>query len=209
MDENAEKGKAMLSERDLARLANTLEIPMVVQDILDGGTLLAPEIRYGLHEVMSNYQPDAALLCMVLAGRKIAMRCLKRHGARNFSGMAVLKMECDRLIEDYAELWMDHAGRRPVDDNLLFDTLTQIPEDLESMAELLEMNAALLRSRGEREDMATICEILAIQGRAQTLIADAFVEAMERSETVPEPLTIVAANVGDNVIAFPMRSARG
>ncbi len=200
----------MLSERDLARLANTLEIPMVVQDILDGGTVLAPEIRYGLHEVMSNYQPDAALLCMVLAGRKIAMRCLKRHGSRNFSGMAVLKMECDRLIEDYAELWINHAGSRPVDDNLLFDTLSQIPEDLESMAELLEMNAALLRSRGEREDMAVICDILAIQGRAQTLIADAFVEVMEQNEAALEILPAATGTGNDNnVIAFPLRSVRG
>lgn len=199
----------MLSERDLARLANTLEIPMAVQDILDGGTILAPEIRYGMHEVLSNYQPDAALLCLVLAGRKIAMRCLKRHGSRNFSGMAVLKMECDRLIEDYAELWMDHAGRRPVDDNLLFDTLAQIPEDLESMAELLEMNAALLRSRGEREDMAAICDILAIQGRAQVLIADAFVEVMEQGETALDILPVIETGNDNNVIAFPLRSVRG
>lgn len=199
----------MLSERDLARLANTLEIPMVVQDVLDGGTILAPEIRYGLHEVMSNYQPDAALLCMVLAGRKIAMRCLKRHGIRNFSGMAVLKMECDRLIEDYAELWINHAGSGPVDDNLLFDTLSQIPEDLESMAELLEMNAALLRSRGEREDMAVICDILAIQGRAQALIAETFVDAMAERNEIPAVPVAAIEKCENNIIAFPLLSARG
>ncbi|MCC6598815.1 MAG: hypothetical protein IT559_08500 [Alphaproteobacteria bacterium] len=201
----------MLNDKDLARLTNTLEVPMIVQDILGGELLLNPEIEYGLHEVLSNYQPDAALLCMALSARKIASFCLKQPGGAKLVSMAVMKMECDRLIEDYAELWLAHARQSPVDDTLLMDTLAQIPEDLESLVELLETNAAALQDYAQSGDIETLCEILAIQGQAQALIAETFVEIIEEREEIEIPAmenipgTVFA---GGNVIAFPLRSAR-
>ena len=187
----------MLSEFELAKLTNTLQVPLIVQDILDGEGMLSPDVQYGLHEVLSDYQPDSALLCIALSARKIAAAF--QHTSPN---MAVLKIECDRMIADYAELWIDHAEKKNVDNNLVFDTLEQIPEDLEALAELIEVNLGGLR--GTHEDLAGLAEILAVQARAQVLIADTFIDMFEnetREETLVAEAPLIAEN--DNVILFP------
>lgn len=186
----------MLSDRDLAKLTNTLQVPLIVQDILDGEGALTPDVQYGLHEVLSNYQPDSALLCIAISARKIAAQFINTS-----PNMAVLKMECDRMIADYAELWLSHAEENHLDDNLVFDTLEQIPEDLEALAELLEMNMPGLIAQGD--DIAAVAETLAVQARAQVLIADTFIDLMDQDieDTIESTETLQAYN--DNVIPFP------
>ena len=184
----------MLSENELAKLTNTLQVPLIVQDILDDNGMLSPDVQYGLHEVLSNYQPDSALLCIALSARKIAARF--QHNSPN---MAVMKMECDRMIADYAELWIQNAESKMIDNNLVFDTLEQIPEDLEALGELLEVNMSFLRPA--HEELASLCEILAVQARAQVLIADTFIDMMEQKAEEPVDTTPIAYN--DNVVQFP------
>ncbi len=188
----------MLSDKDLAKLTNTLQVPLIVQDILDGEATLGPDVQYGLHEILSDYQPDSALLCIALSARKIAAKF-----QYNSPNMGIMKMECDRMIADYAELWMNHAEDKNVDDNVVFDTLEQIPEDLEALAELLEINMSLLR--GPNKDFAALVEILAVQARAQVLIADTFIDIMEQDDQPQAPLAsepvLQAGN--DNIIQFP------
>lgn len=184
----------MLSDRDLAKITNTLQVPLIVQDIIDGEGLLSPDVQYGLHEVLSDYQPDSALLCIALSARKIAATFQTR-----FTGMGVMKMECDRMIADYAELWLDHAEHQTLDNNLVFDTLEQIPEDLEALAELLEMNIAALFSIDEQ--LAGIAEILAVQARAHVLIADTFIDMLDQA--MEEELEAAPVAFNDNVIPFP------
>jgi len=190
--------KTMLSDKELAKLTNTLQVPLIVQDILDGEGALSPDVQYGLHEILSDYQPDSALLCIALSARKIGARF--QHNSPN---MAIMKMECDRMIADYAELWISHAEDKNVDDNVVFDTLEQIPEDLEALAELIEINMSLLR--GPHEELAGLAEILAVQARAQVLIADTFIDMMDQGDVPEAP---IAANASlhagnDNVIQFP------
>ena len=187
----------MLSDRELAKLTNTLQVPLVVQDILDGEGALTPDVQYGLHEVLSNYQPDSALLCIALSARKIGNAYLG-----HCTNMAVMRMEADRMIADYAELWLNHAEDQNLDDNLVFDTLEQIPEDLEALAELLEINMTTLRLDNDNEDVAGLAEILAVQARSHVLIADTFIELMDQAES-PEPQAPVQAAYNDNVIQFP------
>lgn len=66
----------MLSEKELAKLTNTLQIPMIVQGILDGQESFTPDMQYGLHEILSDYQPDSALLSIAL-GRTRSPRISK------------------------------------------------------------------------------------------------------------------------------------
>lgn len=189
----------MLQDKDLARLTNTLQVPLIVQDILDGNIALEADIRYGIHEIISEFHPDSALLCLALSARRVAVALQGRYRT-----MTALKMECDRLIAEYAPLWLDHAGHRAVNETLLFDTLLQIPDDLESLSELLEMDAVILK--GAEPDLAALCEIFAIQGRAQALVADAFVDALAQDH-VPET-KIPGAVAQDNVIPFPVQALR-
>lgn len=182
----------MVNEKDIAKLATTLQVPLIAQDILDDAAALNDDVRYALHLVLSEYQPDTALLCIALSARKIAGRFQKKSSA-----MAVLKMECDRIIADYAEVWLDHVKNHPIDDNVLFDTLGQIPEDLEALAELLELNTALLEH--EAPAIAGLAGILGTQARAHALIADTYIDEIEGGD---DALPIDAAYV-DNVIPFP------
>ena len=193
----------MLSDKELAKLANTLQVPLVVQDILDERDILSPDVQYGLHEVLSDYQPDSALLCIALSARKIAGTY--KHNCPN---MAVMKMECDRMIADYAELWMRHADKKMLDDTLVFDTLEQIPEDLEALAELLEINMGFLHKANH--ELAGLAEILAVQARAQVLVADTFIDLIEQEpeETQPTSDAQQLQAFNDNVIPFPGSTVR-
>ncbi|MCB1720608.1 MAG: hypothetical protein KDI11_02520 [Alphaproteobacteria bacterium] len=186
----------MLSEKELAKLTNTLQIPMIVQDILDGRESFSPDMQYGLHETLSDYQPDSALLAIALGARKIAARY--QHLGAN---MAILKMECERIISDYAEIWVRNAEAKTLDDNLVFDTLEQIPEDLETLAEMLEINAALLNAHNE--ELAKICEAFALQSSAQALIADTFIDLMDEGTELAETYASTTMTYNDNVIPFP------
>ena len=191
----------MLNDTELARITNRLQVPLVVQDILDGQGLLTPDVAYGMHEVLSDYQPDSALLCIALSARIIAKRF-----QYNCPNMAVMKMECDRMIADYADLWLQHADKKNVDDTLVLDTLEQIPEDLEALAELLEINKSYLERVAE--DVAEMIEILAVQARSQVLIADTFIDMIEQDcENTLETVSPLHA-MNDNVIPFPGHGLR-
>jgi len=188
----------MLSDKELARLTNTLEVPLIVQEILNGETMLSPDVQYSLHEIISNYQPDAALLCIALSARKIASRYQNQS-----PNMAVMKIECDRIITDYARIWMDHATKQNLDDNLVLDTLEQIPEDLEAIAELIEINMAILNIQSE--DTAGLAEILAVQAHAQALIADTFIDMIDQNNepAITETIALPVQAYNDNIIPFP------
>ncbi|MBL4803898.1 MAG: hypothetical protein JKY71_03450 [Alphaproteobacteria bacterium] len=189
----------MLSDRDLARLTNRLQIPLIVQDIQSGRGMLSPDVEFGLHEILSDYQPDAALLCIALSARKVAAANLKVSPT-----MAVMKMEADRILADYAELWMSHAANAPIHNDDLLDTLENIPEDLEAMAELLEVNTAALREVDE--DVAGLCEILAVQAKAHVIVAETYIEVLDTAandeDALPYADTLPVGS-NDNVIIFP------
>ncbi|HOO80989.1 MAG TPA: hypothetical protein PK513_00610 [Alphaproteobacteria bacterium] len=186
----------MLSEKELAKLTNTLQIPMIVQGILDGQESFTPDMQYGLHEILSDYQPDSALLSIALGAHKIAA-----HFQNHSPNMAILKLECERIISDYAEIWVRNAESKTLDDNLVFDTLEQIPEDLETLAELLEINATLLNAHNE--ELAKICETFALQAHAQVLIADTFIDLMDEGAELAETYAPTTTIYNDNVIPFP------
>ncbi len=190
----------MLQDKELANLTNSLQVPMIMQDLLEGRETLEPDVRYGIHEILSEYYPDSALLCLALSARKIATFLQKRYGL-----MRALKLECDRIVEEYAPLWLDHAYKRTLDETTLFETLSQIPEDLESLAELLEVDAVFLR--GEEPLPAELCRILSLQARAQILVAESYLEAYttqieKQADALP---MLVSLN---NVIPFPVQNIR-
>jgi hypothetical protein len=183
----------MLNDKDLARLTNNLQAPVIVQDILDGSEILSGDVQYGLHEILSEYQPDSALLCIALAAHKIA------SAYKEISpNMGMLKMECELIVADYAGLWIDHSQARSIDHAVLMETLVDIPDDLESLAALLEGNMAFLESHNA--EAAGLCEILIVQARAHALIAETFIEAIEGDN---ESTASAVPHYTDNVIPFP------
>ncbi len=194
----------MLNDRDLATLTNELQLPMIVSDILDGSCELSDDINYGLHELISEMQPDGALLSIALSAKKIA----RRYGSLGPS-ISIISIECDKIIEDYAQSWLDNARNQDIDENQVFDLLSHLPEDLECMTELLE-NAMITLARHD-ENASALCEILSIQSSSHALIAETFFEtikmkmniAYQDTPKVTAPV-ITAQSYTDNVIQFPI-----
>ncbi len=189
----------MLNKKDSALLRSKLYVPIVIRDILDASGPLADDEQYALHETISDLQPDSALLCIALAAKQLA-NCAPYPSAT----LKVLDIECDRIIDDYAPLWLENTRNQHMDETLVFDTLANIPEDLESLSELLEVNAAFFSNHDPKA--AEICNILFIQAGAHALIAEEFIGVIDEEADEPVDFTPIPETqnaVTDNVIAFP------
>ena len=168
----------MLNEKDLAILTNKLQAPMVTLDVMEGREELTDDLRYSLHELLSNFEPDTALLAIALSARKIASTYSVP------ANIQVLQMECDRIISDYGFLWLQNVEHGQVDEAALMDTLIHIVEDLEGLKELLDSASTLLKI--QNPEAAQLCEVFRIQAKAQAMVADTFIKtadmALEREE---------------------------
>ncbi len=189
--------KEMLNDKERALLNSRLYVPIVVRDLLETTDDVEDDVHYALHEVISDMQPDSALLAIALAAGQIAA-----FAAYRSASMKVLNMECERILQEYGLLWLQNAQNGPIDDFALFETLIHTSEDLEGLAELICHNAAFLRDTDPKA--ACLCDILQIQAEAHAVIAAEFIEAIEVQENaVCSDIRSVAAVLADNVIPFP------
>lgn len=191
----------MLKAKELAIVANRLEAPMAVSDILSGRERMTKDVIAALHDVISDQQPDAALLCVAICARKIA----GAH-AKASPSLRVLEIESGRIIDDYAELWLRNAeSGAAVDEFEALDAVSRVAEDLEEMAEMLEINMSYLREIDAKA--YTLCNILSIQARSHALVAEAFMEAIDDAVYAPPASSgaapVMAARTADNVVRFP------
>ncbi|MGB0720693.1 MAG: hypothetical protein ACPGRX_09470 [Bdellovibrionales bacterium] len=210
-----------MNDQDLATMMARLQVPLIVGDILDDNGALTDDVVMGLHETLSEDQPDSALLSIALSARIIAAR---------FSALGpsfkVLGIEADKIIRDYGPLWLKNARKSRMDDALVFETLAHIPEDLESLSELLTLAKAKLLGRDK--NAAQLCEIMITQSGAQALIAETFLDCLDQGAQDPWDIQdgfsdlYQGENIGlaalaseqaftgqnfytDNVVAFPGR----
>jgi len=181
----------------------------VVSDILNG-KVISDEIRYGLHEILSEMQPDSALLAIALGAHKVSVRYSNLHPS-----LLVMKLEAARVINDYAQLWLDNARHANVNEEAARVRLSYVPEDLQSLSELLETASAFLQDING--DAAELCRIMMVQADAQSLVAEAFAEVIEYTDDL-DAAGVMPANDGftahpvmdaafytNNVIQFPAR----
>lgn len=188
----------MLSDRDLAFVATELQVPLIVTDILDGRGELSGEDHYGLHDMISDLHPDSALLAIAISARKIA-----RVYQTASPAIQVLVMECDRIIDEYGDLWIQNAQDQSINEGDIYNILVHTAEDLEGLAELLELNSDFLEAKDGQA--AVLCDILSIQAKAQALVAEELIETVATAATkqAPKMPSIPAAIALDNVIPFP------
>jgi hypothetical protein len=188
----------MLTNRDIAGLATRLQVPLIVGDIISGKDALTDDAHYALHEIISDLQPDSALLAIALSTCKITGVYKQASPS-----MKLLHIECQRIINEYGSLWLENAQEQQVSPDEAYDVLVHTAEDLESLAELLELNAAFLRSKDEQAH--TLCEILYIQAGAHAVIAEEFISVVH--EALP-PKNVISQILNDNVIPFPVQQNR-
>ena len=183
----------MLKNKEKALLAAKIEVPVIVAEILHGQAELCDDTHYALHELISDLQPDSALLAMALSAEHITTKYKEMSPS-----MRVLGIECRRIIEDYGTMWLANADQANIDTHEAMDALMHTPEDLDSMAELLEMAMATIEAKDKTA--FTLCDILYIQCKAHALIAEEFMEAAYKTVEVIE--TDNYGGYTNNVIPF-------
>ena len=198
-----------VTKEDVARLHAYLVVPVAVADALASAAPLEGETQYGLHVALSEIDPDSALLAIALSSYRIA---------QDFTGKipvaSALKMEADKIIQDYAPDWLAHYHDHPVQGDDLYDLLSHVPEDLESLAELLESLQASIRD--SLDPAHTLWSVLAIQARAHMEIADYVLSELENEnidagqdrDMFETPVLFAGDQPGGNIILFPIHRRR-
>ncbi len=188
----------MLNHKNLAIMANRLQVPVIISDILDGKGELTDDVQYGLHELISDFQPDTALLSIAMGARKIAV--IHKDAS---ASTKVLEAECTRIINEYGSLWLKNAQHENIEPEDLIDILIHTAEDLESLAELLDMNECFLRIK-DNGTAAMLCEVLYVQAKSHAMIAEAFLAAADaKLEQTQSDISAAPAVITDNIIQFP------
>lgn len=189
---------AHYNEQKMALLKTTLQMPVIIRDLLVTNTEVAEDAVYGLHEMLGNYQPDEALLTCALSMKEIA-----NYESLVSTDLAFLHMECDRIIERYVArhdlseenplMWSETQG----------EMMSVIAEDIESfldLAGLCQMSFEITNPK-----LKTLLDIMTAQLGAQLMIVDEIIDMREsqkrRADTLEHPS--VSGYMADNVIMFP------
>jgi hypothetical protein len=199
-----------LNDQNLARLMAHLSVPLTVQSILDGAETLDDAARYALSDQVASQTPDQALLSIALSTMVLDAR-LRAAGVR---AAEIVSMSAEMMVQDYAPLYLSllsSGGPTTLLNGPHHDYFETIPEDLESLSDLLAVVAQVTPDGlGVMRDMATL---LSLQAGAQGLVAETLVEAMEApllfadldEGTTPATALNVAQTDADNVVPFKRR----
>ena len=195
-----------VTKEDVARLHAYLVVPVAVGDALSVNAPLEGDAQYGLHVALSEIDPDSALLAIALSSYRLA-----QEYAGDIPVAAALKMEADKIVQDYAPDWLAHYHSQPVKGDDLYNLLCHVPDDLESLADLLESLQASIRD--EECAAYALCHVLAVQARAHRDIAEYELGelAMEYEQETEEDGVCAFKTqrvYEDNILLFPMHRRR-
>jgi hypothetical protein len=187
----------MLHDKDLALLTVKLQIPLLVRDVLMGKGELPDDVHYGIHEALSDMQPDTALLCMAVTIQqmiKVLPQSIKTDAQ-------VLSLECSRIISEYGAVWMKNMRHENMDNAYILKVLEHIPEDLDVLGDLMEVGLGI--HVAENSAAADIINILKIQAGAHAIIAEEFLDVfMAQTLNISSGKSLPQAANG-NVVGFP------
>lgn len=183
-----------LNESQIIRLHRELIAPLAVHEIVRGYGCLDETARYTLDVMITEFQPDTALLCIALCAAHIAET---HSSALPIAG--TLGLEASRIVHDMGPFWLAHADGRLAREHEMhvIDLLEQMPEDFEALGDLL---MALRAHLNEESDSAVLCEILA--QNAQAFID--YLDEQSKEEKIMEHRALLdKLDVRGNVIMFP------
>lgn len=190
-----------LSIVETVRLQADLVVPVVVIRMLDDREPLDDVAEYAMNEIMFDMSPDTALLCIALCGAGIAESISALPAAGG------LKIQCAQIIEEYGPLWLAHGTHaESLDNATVRELLSFIPEDLESLRDLLD--AALGEMEEDHCVAAILCDILSLQADHHRLLAEQEL-AKINIRRQSRPRVEFARRHGANVIPFPAHGQNG
>ena len=183
--------------KQMALLKNKLQMPLIVRDLLIVDQAPISDENYALHEMMSNFQIEDALLCSAFVMKEIA----------NFESMistdlAFLHMECDRVIERYSSRVALAEENPDLWSETQIDMLDAIYEDMEDFLELIEL--CHMSYEITNPAIAKILSIMMTQLQSHMMIIDEVI-SMQKDTIIETNITQsnVTGSEADNVIMFP------
>lgn len=203
-----------LTKEQIEHLHAKLIVPIAINDILNFGLDVEAEMQYGLHEALSEIDPDSALLAIALSAQHIA-----EHAKASYPIAGALNNEASQIICDYGPEFIRDLKRGSLPEADFIKILETVPEDLEAMADLLDAVSAEIED--EESSIVIICHLLSIQARAHMEIANYILEEsgyqdgdamtggafiIQDKEMDYTPLAtenVTQQSAGDNIILFP------
>lgn len=201
-----------LKTSELARLHAKFVLPVVVSRMLGGQEELDEVAEQAMHEILDEHRPDAALLCIAMCAQHVAIE------TSHLGISSALSREATKIIEDYAPVWLAYedvkAGRIPedeFDDQAIYELLEHVPEDLESLSDLLDATIAELNEA--MPIPAILAHILSEQAMIQQLRAEIELDNIHTyTQDIPVQGELELAGTaqtgadgfaGNNVVMFP------
>lgn len=194
-----------LNDNDLAKLHAKFIVPIVIDQMLRDEEPLDEIAEHAMNEILCDFYPDSALLCIALCARHIAQQTWHLNISR------ALKIEADQIIEEYGPLWIAHEQNpEACDDLAVYDLLMNIPEDFEVLRDLLE--ATLSEIEEDHCVAAILCDILSLQADYHRDLADAELLSLSLKPHKKAEHSFTPGGTPDeacgNVIPFPRAAKR-
>lgn len=185
----------------IQELKAQIKSSQTIEQIVSGERQYCDLTQYGLHSELSNLQPDSALLAVAIG----ALDIVQGLGDLPFPTLKILGFECERILEEYAPLWLENARTEAVNTDSVLELLSTIPDDFGSLIELLHLVSELITETHDIE--ASLLDILKVQSSSHALIAEEYLDVLSTTDEniSDEPLYIEAAHIpNDNIIQFPL-----
>ncbi len=154
-----------LTTAQTEQMKQQLIVPLAVSDILKHNIHVEPDMQYGMHMALSEVDPDSALLAIAICAQDLAKQTI-----RQVPIAAALEKEASEILSHYGPRWVRNNVNSPISTAHYEEILETVPEDLESLADLLDALQADLPAG--HSNVTTIANILSIQARAHMEIAD-------------------------------------
>ena len=169
-----------MNNQTLAALTNKLQAPMIVSDILTGKDD-AEETHYALSALISDMQPDAAILAIALSMRKIVQPYLQASPS-----LQMTELECTKIIEDYAPAWNEEPLSANSDPEESYDLLEKAGEDFEYLEDLIDLNINYLQAKDI--GATQLCKLLKAQTSSHRMITETLCHTadMDTASVTPE-----------------------
>lgn len=195
-----------LGSTDLAKLQAKFIVPIVVDQMLRDEEPLDDIAEQAMNDILSELQPDTALLCIALCARHIA------SSANHMPEGKALAIEAEKIVDEYGPLWITYEqNEQSMDPVIVREILSYIPEDMESLYELIEN----LQSALEEDHCiaAILCDILCGQIEIHAIETEKQLQALNLSPQERQPRHFLQEQqpkqtYTDNVIAFPQTHNR-
>lgn len=168
------KNVSRLDDQQTALLTAKLSVPIAVSEVLLENRNLTEDEILALHQMVSDMEPDSALLAMALSIVEIG----QFQGTRKTPLMGTLTLQARQYVSEYAPLWLENSQNTgtELDQGVVYDLLSTLPEDLEALNEMLVI---VLSSSAIDEKTKQFLRVFQIQSNAHKLIAEALIEEFD------------------------------